>query len=1787
KNLWKTPRSTLGTLTGIHDFLRLLFSTLGTPHCPISQEPLSLQSKEKIIRSIENYPKNRKILLLAPFLKKKKGNLENELKLLLSQGFLRVRLDNTLVEISENLHLDPKTPHDVDIVIDRLLTDSSKETLSRIKESVQTCLEIGKGTFILYDLETKEERIFSERGYSPKSNLSYGPLDPADFSFNHPAGMCENCQGLGEVSSFDLTKIINPDLSIEEDCCILASSYQTIRYKNIYDNLAKIYSFSLSTPWKDLSETAQNIFLYGAPTKKWIHMNFFHPQKKKKWIEFVKWEGVIKEATYRLIHAKSDLYRQRLSKLMIKTACPSCQGSRIKPYPSATRFQGKTLSEITHLTIEEAQEFFFTLSLTQEEKIIGKDLLIEIERRLQFLLDVGLNYLTLERPSPTLSGGEAQRAKLASLLGSGLAGTTYVLDEPSIGLHPKDNHKLLQTLQKLKNQGNTLIIVEHDRETIEEADTIVDFGIGAGIFGGNIIFKGSLQELLQDKTSLTGAYLSYREKVYIPSKRRTPTSFLQLSKVFHHNVTNLSLSIPLGVLCCVTGVSGSGKSSVVSETLYPALSNHLHQSSLEGGKFSKISGVEDAIDRVIFVDQSPIGKSSRSNPATYIHLWDDIRDLFASLPESHIRGFTKGHFSFNVEEGSCPYCKGLGVVKMEMDFLEDVFVECSQCQGKRFDPAILSIQCKGKSIFDILHMDIASAIDFFAAFPKIVKKLQFLAKVGLDYLQLGQSSTTLSGGEAQRIKLAKELSRPLTQKTLYILDEPTTGLHFHDLKKLIHVLQELIEKGNSVLVIEHNLDFILAADYIIDMGPYAGNKGGKIVGEGTPEYLSTLSTPTGIALKESKKKHKFKQKKISEPFPQSMHIKNAEENNLQKISLSLPHQQIIAFCGPSGSGKSSLALDTIHAEGERRYIEALPPYVRQFLKQRPKPKVESITGLTPTIAIEQKSHGANPRSTVGTITEIHDLFRLLFAYLGTPYCPETKEKIETITKETVASKILSLSPKEKIQILSPIEPHKNETFVEFQERLNREGYIRLRLNHIYYELDQKIPWEKGKKQEILLVIDRLIVQENIKKRLLDSLEAASKISNGIILVAKENEDLFFNLRFAVEKTGKSYPSITPQTFSFNSEQGMCMGCYGLGVIYGVNLMENSVFQEKSILDILLSLLKRKNNKESLSLIKKVFGKIPLTSPISSLSKKELSFFLHGSSENTSLRWKGLYPFLEQLGKLGKPFYRRSLASFLEEKKCPSCKGDRLNPLACHVTIDSISLPTINTWPLEKVLSFFQNISLPKEKSFLQESLHQLVERLHLLINMDLSYLSLNRKGSTLSGGEWERIHLSKQLSLGLTFCTYILDEPSIGLHPHHISLLIRSLENLKSQNNTILLIEHDPELLRHSNFLVDFGPKSGKEGGNITAMGTVEDLEKNENSLTGQYLSGKKKIEIPTKRRKSSHFLSVQNITLHNLKKLSLSFPTGSINCLTGLSGSGKSTLLYQVIKPILEKHLLQRNTEDRVETPYGTLSGLSQFDKIITVDQTPVHVQARSDVATYSEILPLIRTYFASLLQSKAKGLLPMHFSSNHRKGMCFSCKGLGYKVVDLQFLPSLEVPCEACKGYRLQPLSLEITYQGKHLGQILEMTVDEASQFFIPFPKIVRKLQMLQETGLGYIKLNQDMSSLSKGEAERIRLSRELSKRSSGKTLYLFDEPSTGLHSYDIEKLVRLFHRLADKNNTLLIIEHNLDIIAQADQIFDLGPAGGENGGRLVVQGTPEEVIKHKTSLTARYLKKHFHGT
>lgn len=831
------PRSTVGTVTEIYDYMRLLFARIGIPHCPKCGRVVKKQTLDQIVDQIMALPERTKIQLFAPVVKDRKGEHVKILEDAKKSGYVRVRVDGIIYDLSEEIKLEKNKKHTIEIVVDRLVIRDGIQ--KRLTESIETVMSLSGGILDVNFPETNEDMVFSQNFACTHCGINISEIEPRNFSFNNPSGACPECSGLGMQMKFDPELIVpDPSLSILQGA-INAPGYNSINSPNgmsrsLFDALSQKYNFSLDTPFKDLPEKVKNIIFYGTKGEK---IDIVYKNATGTGTYSYNFEGIINNLQRRYSET-SETMRAEYEEYMTNTVCPVCHGKRLRPEVLAVTINDKNIADVCEMPIRNIKEYFDSLVLNEREQMIAGQILREINARIGFLIDVGLDYITLARSASTLSGGEAQRIRLATQIGSGLVGVVYILDEPSIGLHQRDNDKLIATLKNLRDLGNSLIVVEHDEDTMLAGDYIVDVGPNAGEGGGNIVFSGKVQDLIKCKTSLTGDYLSGRKKIPVPDERRTPAkdAFLTIHKAGENNLKNIDVNIPLGVITCVTGVSGSGKSTLVNEILYKTLARDLNRAKVKPGKHENITGIE-RLDKVINIDQSPIGRTPRSNPATYTGLFDLIRDVFAQTNEAKMRGYQKGRFSFNVKGGRCEACSGDGIIKIEMHFLPDIFVPCEVCGGKRYNRETLEVKYKGKSISDVLDMTVEEALDFFSNLPKLKQKLQTLYDVGLSYVKLGQSSTTLSGGEAQRVKLATELSRRSTGKTMYILDEPTTGLHTADVHRLCDILQRLAEGGNSVVIIEHNLDVIKTADYIIDLGPEGGDGGGSIVCCGTPEEI--------------------------------------------------------------------------------------------------------------------------------------------------------------------------------------------------------------------------------------------------------------------------------------------------------------------------------------------------------------------------------------------------------------------------------------------------------------------------------------------------------------------------------------------------------------------------------------------------------------------------------------------------------------------------------------------------------------------------------------------------------------------------------------------------------------------------------------------------------------------------------------------------------------------------------------------------------------------------------------
>ena len=932
-------------------------------------------------------------------------------------------------------------------------------------------------------------------------------------------------------------------------------------------------------------------------------------------------------------------------------------------------------------------------------------------------------------------------------------------------------------------------------------------------------------------------------------------------------------------------------------------------------------------------------------------------------------------------------------------------------------------------------------------------------------------------------------------------------------------------------------------------------------------------------------------------------IKGAREHNLKNITVTIPRNRFTVISGLSGSGKSSLAFDTLYSEGQRRYVESLSAYARQFLGLMEKPDVDSIEGLSPAISIEQKATGHNPRSTVGTITEINDYLRLLYARVGTPTCYKCGRQISRQTVQEICDKIMRLPHKTRFQIISPVISGRKGEYRELLDKLQKDGFMRFRIDNNIYTFDEPLFLDKNKKHTIEVVVDRLVNGPGIRKRLTDSLETALKLStNGTVKIdCIGKEELVFSELLACPQCGISYDELTPRMFSFNSPFGACRECNGLGYLMEIDPELVAPDHSKSLLDGAIIPWNAATtvgswNRQIMLSVCKHFN-IPIDKPFRALSAKQKSILLYGSgSEKIKIHWRshsgegtgqfvrqfeGVIPsLLRRYRKTSSVDIRHWIDNFMSQKKCPACKGTRLRPESLAILINGINIGKLSTISIDKIKLFFVSLTLSKRQAQIaKQILKEIHQRLEFLIDVGLSYLSLDRTSSTLSGGEAQRIHLATQIGSRLTGVTYILDEPSIGLHSRDNSKLLRTLFSLRDLGNTVVVIEHDKDTLLSADHIIDIGPGAGIHGGKIVACGTPKEIARNPESLTGHYLSGKKSIPLPKKRRQGNkQVLTLKGACGHNLKKLEVTFPLGRLICITGVSGSGKSTLINQTLYPALTRKLYRSKKQ---ALAYSSITGTAHIDKVINIDQSPIGRTPRSNPVTYTKTFDPIRDLFSMLPESKMRGYKKGRFSFNVKGGRCETCQGDGVIKIEMHFLPDVYVECEVCNGKRYNRETLEITYKGKAIADILNMTVDEALSFFRHIPAIQTKLSTLSRVGLGYIHLGQQATTLSGGEAQRIKLASELSKRSTGQTLYILDEPTTGLHFEDILMLMNVLHELIDKGNTVIIIEHNLDVVKCADYIIDLGPEGGDKGGKIVATGTPEEVGKNKSSATGACLK------
>ncbi|MEE9319532.1 MAG: excinuclease ABC subunit UvrA [Granulosicoccus sp.] len=1744
----RTSRSTVGTMTELNDHIKLLFARLSDLYCGGCGKAVKRDTPDNISAQYFNKTSENERVMVT-------------FQIPIPENFTAAEIQDWLARQGyTRIHQQSKTT--LDVIQDRIRTTDANR--GRFIEAIEAGLRYGQGKVTVHTLDAERKSVkassWSTALKCDDCDIGFREPMPSSFSFNSPIGACDSCRGFGRVMGIDYRLAI-PDesLTLKQGVIKVFQSKTNRLCQRDMEKAAILQNIPLDKPFERLSKKHRQWVIEGngeSGKGRWYGVAGFF-----KWLE---------SKAYKM-HV-----RVMLAKYRSYDECPACRGARLKPESLMWRvgslsdakavikptaryrspdaplsdkrmaiLPGLNIVDLMRLPIDRALAFVQQVASGNIDDAT-KMVIDEMQSRLAYLNDVGLGYLTLDRQSRTLSGGEVQRINLTTALGTSLVNTLFVLDEPSIGLHAQDMDRVIRVLQRLRDAGNTLIVVEHDPQLMLAADRIIDIGPGPGLAGGKIVFNGTPQKLLSNKRSITARYLTGEKALSFDSRRPVASKSdkqLVLSGASGHNLKNITLELPMNQLVCLTGPSGSGKSTLVQDTLFNALSALKGKPKDLPEAFADISG-DELFDDVVLVDQSPIGKSARSNPVSYTGAFESIRKLFEKVPEAKERGYKASAFSFN-SGMRCPVCSGNGFEHVEMQFLSDVYLRCAECRGRRYRPELLEIKLfneyneEGVSIADVLEMTVDRALNFFRDDAKVLLALKPLADVGLDYLQLGQPVPTLSGGEAQRLKIAAFLGKAATSRsrkkkknnhTLFLFDEPTTGLHFEDIDKLLGAFEQLIEQGHSLMVIEHNLDVISNADWIIDLGPAGGEAGGKIVCKGTVrKVMSHKSSVTGAALREYRDAtDKLRRDTVAEkPAPiltaratpdDAIQVLQAREHNLKNINVTIPRDAFTVITGMSGSGKSTLAFDIVFKEGQRRYLESLNAYARQFVQPATRPDVDAITGIPPTVAIEQRTSRGGRKSTVATMTEIYHFLRLMFVKLGEQYCPDCEVAISAQSVDAITAQVLKKHRGKTVSLLAPLIVDRKGYYTDLAKWALNKGFDSLRVDGEHLPTDSWPRLDRFKEHSIDLPIGNIKVDVRREAEIQTLIQRAVDFGSGVVKIGSTNaNERLFSTQRACPACQRSFPELDPRMFSYNSKHGWCTDCFGTGeVIPG--------FDEEQ------------------------------------------------TGEERGWRNKDEEPVV-----------------------CDTCEGQRLKPESLSVYFKDWNIADYTTLSITEAAKQFAKLKLTtRETAIARDSLKELTSRLSFLEEVGLSYLSLDRSAPTLSGGEAQRIRLAAQLGSNLQGVCYILDEPTIGLHPRDNRMLLDTLARLKNKGNTIIVVEHDEETILSADHVIDIGPGAGVRGGEIVASGTVAQVRKNPASVTGRLLDRPLQHPLYPARGKPENVLHIEKAWLHNLKNISVDIPLGQLVCVSGVSGSGKSTLVRDVVHDSL-RVLNSQKTRRKIGAVTGceAITGWQSISRLLEVDQTPIGKTSRSCPATYIGFWDNVRRLFADTTEARIRGYTASRFSFNTGEGRCEQCKGQGMQRIEMSFLPDVRILCEVCRGQRFSSETLSVLYKDKSIGDVLMMNVDEAAEFFATHDSIHHALKLLQDVGLGYLTLGQQSRTLSGGEAQRIKLVSELAKAkpvlkdSSGRaivrvhTLYILDEPTVGLHMADVENLIHVLHRLVDAGNSVIVIEHNLDIMAEADWIIDMGPEGGEGGGRVVARGTPQKVAASKRSRTAPYLQ------
>ncbi len=1778
-NSIRTSRSTVGTMTEISDHLKLLMPRKARLISPETGREIRPWQPEELAEYLISEFRGQRLLIGITLSFNAKTSWDSITATLNKQGITRHLVNGEVhrLDVNDvNLPNKKRNPISIDAVITRLTAD--KPTKSRLAESLQEAFRSGNHQlWIIPDgrsstagdssFQPSGKLRFSNQYTCPDSGKTFTKPTTSLFTFNNPVGACPKCRGFGRTVDIDYDLAL-PDrnLTISQGVVKPFQTESNAACQQDLERGCKRKKIPLDVPFYQLTAAQQNFVIDGEPGEgyenRWYGVKGFF-----RWLE---------SKTYK-VHVRVLLARYRAYR-----ECTDCCGTRYQPEVLYWQLHGKNLAQINGFSLRQLESFL--AEITPDDKT-EKILLDQCRSRVRFLNQVGLGYLTLNRAARTLSGGEIQRVNLTTCLGSSLVGSLFVLDEPSIGLHPRDTMQLIDTLRELTDRGNTTLVVEHDEQFMRSADNILELGPGRGEAGGDLVYLGEAKNITQQKNSLTGDYLAGRKTIEVPKNRRPISEKhpqLKFTGAVKNNLSDIDVSIPLQRFTAITGVSGSGKSTLLRDIVYKQLLMKLNHPVDEPGKIKSITGFQ-SIGDVHIVDQTPLAKTPRSTPLVYMGCYDAVRNIFARTDEATSRGLRPSSFSFNSGDGRCTRCMGTGSEKITMQFLSDLFVTCPVCEGKRFQKHVLDIQWRGKSIFDVLSMTIDDALNFLhhgldqmekadqKDAQSVIDSIQLLQEVGLGYLRLGQPLTQLSGGEAQRIKLISHLAAAVGSgnakfkknnsksdnkrtDTILILDEPTTGLHFDDIAILIQVLQRIVDNGMTLLVIEHNLDLIKCADHIIELGPEAGDEGGEIVTSGTPEYVARQKgshTATYLKPLLSKRKSELRKSKLKKSsqnrksaigaLKPEIVVSGARHHNLKNINVTIPRDQMVVVTGLSGSGKSTLAFDLLFSEGQRRYLDCLNTYARQFVEQLEKPEVDAITGLPPTVAIEQRTTRGGTKSTVATVTEIYHFLRLLYSKIGVQHDPDTGETAIQQSAEEIATRIRRAAKKDELALLAPLVRQRKGIYTEIAKWAERKEIPFLRVDGKWVAPSEFKPLDRYKEHSIDAVLGNLSSET---KKLEVLVNLALGMGKGTLYTIDNNStETLYSTELFCPGTGRSFEALDPRLFSYNSPYGWCPTCHGYGTT----------------------------------------------------AKVSIDPHLTGTERETALE--------------------AAREESVEITICPDCSGKRLNPVAASVHFADRPVTEWNHLSVQEFAKAFNKIKLNgREQEIARDILPEITQRLKFLDHVGLGYLQLDRSAPTLSGGESQRIRLAAQLGSNLQGVLYILDEPTIGLHPRDNQQLLEILMALKNRGNSLVIVEHDEDTMKQANQIIDLGPGAGVNGGEIVAQGSWQELAKptsntpsSTKSKTALLLGEPMQHPLRGEWRpvpKSHPTIEIKGAHANNLKDIDIRIPRNRLVGFSGVSGSGKSTLMHEVIRPAVDSVLKAESSKKKNKTKgsnaltppaWKSISGANGFARILEIDQSPIGKTSRSTVATYIGLMDHLRMLFASLPLAKARGFDKSYFSYNAGKGRCPECMGQGSIKVEMSFLPSTYVPCEQCQGKRWTDAVLEVCYRDHSIYDVLNLSVDEALPFFENQPKVSVPLKLLQETGLGYLKIGQSSPTLSGGEAQRLKLVAELAiaeqmlqkhiLRSSDpnlpENLYLLEEPTVGLHLADVKKLLDLMHRLVDSGHSVIVIEHHLDVLAEADWLLDIGPEGGNGGGRIVAQGPVSKIIQSKTSYTAKYLK------